>query len=226
MALHALHQFTNDAPDDPIAPEKIAQNKEDDALVESWTEYQAAKQRAKTAKQSAKDAHGSAKEAGEAAKKAEEQYAHTCHTIWLRYRAQGKKNKGFTNALTKLGIGKSRSTAYRVLGKYFPSDFPPPEPRQPGPKPEPTSSQGLTSETKSESSGLPAADAEPPTNLEGLLSWGEGAVKPLLELVCASLPAPKRAALVRQWFNAIAAYVLPPEEAFVSVGRKPGRPAK
>lgn len=219
MGLHVLHQFSNDAPDDPIPPEKIAQSKEDDALVGSWKEYEALNNLAKEATASAKAVSGSAKAAKDAAKKAEEEYAQCCHTVWLRYRAQGKKNKGFTNALTKLGIGKSRSTAYRVLGRYFPGDFPP---RKPRPKPAPASSQGLTNGTKSKSPDLLTADAEPPTNLEGLLSWGEGAVKPLLQQVCASLPAPARAALVRQWFNTIAGYVLPAEDAFVSVGRKPG----
>jgi len=226
MALHPLHQFSNDAPDDPISRTAATQDKENEALVESWREYEALHHRAKAAKQSAKDAHGSAKEAQEAARKAEEQYAHTCHTVWLRYKSQGKKNLGFSKQLTKLGIGKSRSTAYRVLRKYFPGDFSPPKPRQPRPKPEPTSSQGLTSETKSESSGLPAADAPPPTDLPGMLHWSDGAVKPLLEQVCAPLPDPDRAALVRQLCNRIAGYVLLPEEAFVFVGRKPGRPAK
>lgn len=222
MALHVLHQFTNDAPDDPIPPEKIAQNKEDDALFESWTEYEAAKQRAKAAKQSAKEVQ-------EIEKEAEKQYADRCHAVWLRYKSQGKKNKGFHNKLKQLGIPKSRSTAYRVMGKYFPDDFPKAQPRKPResrPKPEPTSSQGLTSETKSESSGLPAADAPPPTDLPGMLHWADGAVKPLLEQVCAPLPVPARTALVRQLCNRIAGYVLPPEEAFVFVGRKPGRPAK
>lgn len=166
MALHALHQFSNDAPDDPISRTAATQDKEDEALVQSWREYEALHQQAKAAKQSAKDAHGTAKEA-------EEQYARTCHTVWLRYKSQGKKNLGFSNQLTKLNIGKSRSTAYRVLHKYFPDDFPERKPRTDRRKPEPASSQGLTGETKSESPALPTADTEPPTNLEGLLSWAE-----------------------------------------------------
>ncbi|MFI5116869.1 MAG: hypothetical protein ACHP8B_09240 [Terriglobales bacterium] len=204
-----LHQFSNDAPDDPIPPEAITRNKEDDALVQSWRDYDDVKQRAKAAKQSAKAVQ-------EAEKEAEKQYADKCHTVWLRYKSQGKKNKGFHHKLKQLAIPMSRSTAYRVMGKYFPDDFPKAQPRkrrESRPKPEPTSCQGLTSETKSESSGLPAADAPPPTDLPGMLHWSDGAVKPLLEQVCAPLLVPARAALVRQLCNRIAGYVLPPEEA-------------
>jgi hypothetical protein len=226
MGLHALHQFSNDAPDDPIPPEKIAQNKEDDALVESWKEYEARNNRAKEATASAKAVSGSAKAAKDAAKKAKEGYAQCCHAVWLRYKSQGTKDMGFCNKLKQLGIPMSRSTAYRVMGTYFPEDFPKPQPRKSRLKPEPTSSQGLTSETKSESSNLPAADAPPPMDLPGMLQWSDGTFKPLLEQVCAPLLVPARAALVRQLFNTIAGYVLPPEAAFVFVGGKPGRPAK
>ena len=101
------------------------------------------------------------------------------------------------------------------MGKHFPQDFPK--------RPRPTTSTSLQRAAKSPKAHLPAADAEPPSNLEGLLLWSEGAVKPLLEQVCQGMPEAERVAALKQWFTAVAKYVLPDQLGYVTVGQRPGR---
>ena len=61
-----------------------------------------------------------------------------------------------------------------------------------------------------------------PKDFVGLLAWSECTVRPLLEQVCQSLDNKRKAAEVKKWFAAIAAYVLPEELTYVTVGRRRG----
>jgi hypothetical protein len=60
------------------------------------------------------------------------------------------------------------------------------------------------------------------TDFGTLLEWSETTVRPRLEQVCQVLDEKQKAAELKKWFSAIAAYVLPGELGYVTVGKKPG----
>ena len=163
-------------------------------------------------------------------------FATKARDLWQRYNAQGRRTgkkgpRGIRAKLKELEIPEK--TARKAVKKCFPNFFTLTAAQQAAKAKRKAQAEAKRQAEKAANEhyvsdfvpdgnevGLPHTDV--PKDFGELLAWSEGTVRPLLEQVCQPLDEKHRLSELKRFFTAVAAYVVPAEICYVSVGKRPG----